>query len=209
MSNRHTAARLSVAALLAIIGLSISMMTYAQSASSDSSASSSSSVSGVGTITIEQEGAASEWVLIKPGNKRTTLHKETYTIQNAELGNYTLLVTPPAGASSSVTLYLGDDLLESYDHPQASFKLEQGMHMRLGNRESLYFKKVEEALLRIQEGVYGICKSCDGDIGAKRLEARPTAEMCIDCKEAEERRERHSADGRRAKSLGATINLKA
>lgn len=85
---------------------------------------------------------------------------------------------------------------------------QQGMSMRLGNRESLYFKKIEEALLRIQEGTYGLCNSCGGEIGLKRLEVRPTAELCIECKEAEEKKERLSADGRKPKSLGHTVDFK-
>lgn len=87
--------------------------------------------------------------------------------------------------------------------------VEQGMTMRMGNRESLYFKKVEEALLRMKDGTYGKCLACDGQISFKRLEARPTAELCIDCKEAAERRENLSADGQRSKSLGVLVSFKA
>ena len=85
----------------------------------------------------------------------------------------------------------------------------QGMQMRLGNREGLYFKKIEEALLRIKEGSYGLCSECGGTIGARRLEARPTAELCIECKEVAERIENLSADGKAHKSLGRAINFKA
>jgi len=73
----------------------------------------------------------------------------------------------------------------------------------------LYFKKIEEALLRIKEGTYGRCQECHGYIGAKRLEARPTAELCIECKESAERLENLSAEGRKPKSLGRAINFKA
>jgi DnaK suppressor protein len=85
----------------------------------------------------------------------------------------------------------------------------QGMKMRMGNRESLYFKKIEEALLRMQEGTYGICKECSGQISLRRLEARPTAELCIDCKEQAESREALNAEGRRHKSLGDSVDFKA
>jgi DnaK suppressor protein len=87
--------------------------------------------------------------------------------------------------------------------------IEQGMKMRLGNRESLYFRKVEEALLRIKEGTYGLCLQCDGQISVKRLEARPTAELCIECKEAAEKSELLNAEGRRHKSLGEQVDFKA
>lgn len=87
--------------------------------------------------------------------------------------------------------------------------VNQGMSMRLGNRESLYFKKIEDALLRIQEGTYGLCVCCGEEIGLRRLEVRPTAELCIECKEAEEKKETLSADGRIPKSLGHLVDFKA
>jgi DnaK suppressor protein len=86
--------------------------------------------------------------------------------------------------------------------------VEQGMKMRLGNRESLYFKKIEEALLRMKEGTYGLCLDCGAQIGLKRLEARPTAELCIECKESQERNESLNAEGRRHKSLGDLVDFK-
>lgn len=100
-----------------------------------------------------------------------------------------------------------DELLDEAD--TASHDIEQGMKMRLGNRESLYFRKIEEALLRIKDGSYGRCLECSSQISAKRLEARPTAELCIECKEAAETNELKNAEGRRYKSLGETVNFKA
>jgi DnaK suppressor protein len=100
-----------------------------------------------------------------------------------------------------------DEMLDEVD--MAVNDIEQGMKMRLGNRESLYFRKVEEALLRIKEGTYGLCLTCDGQIGVKRLEARPTAELCIECKEAAEKSELLNAEGRRHKSLGEQVDFKA
>lgn len=100
-----------------------------------------------------------------------------------------------------------DELLDEVDI--AVNDIEQGMKMRLGNRESLYFRKVEEALLRIKEGTYGQCLECGEQIGVKRLEARPTAELCIECKETSERAEMLNAEGRKHKSLGDTVDFKA
>jgi DnaK suppressor protein len=100
-----------------------------------------------------------------------------------------------------------DEMLDEVDMALAD--IEQGMKMRLGNRESLYFKKVEEALLRIKEGSYGLCSDCGSHIGLKRLEVRPTAELCIDCKEAAEKAETLNAEGRRHKSLGEAVDFKA
>lgn len=100
-----------------------------------------------------------------------------------------------------------DELLDEAD--TAAQDIEQGMKMRLGNRESLYFRKIEEALTRIKDGSYGHCVECGAHIGAKRLEARPTAELCIECKESAENAETKNVEGRRYKSLGELVNFKA
>jgi DnaK suppressor protein len=96
-----------------------------------------------------------------------------------------------------------DDRMDDVD--QASADAEQALRMRLRNREMLLIKKVDEALRRIEEGTFGTCQACENDIEIKRLEARPTATLCIACKEDEERREVLTADGRRHKSLGQTL----
>lgn len=99
-----------------------------------------------------------------------------------------------------------EDLMDEAD--LASSDIDQNMRMRLGNRENLYLKKVEQALERIREGIYGECTSCGEEVGFKRLEARPTAELCIVCKEEEEKKENLSAHGRKPKSLGQTLGAK-
>ncbi len=99
-----------------------------------------------------------------------------------------------------------EDLMDEAD--LASSDIDQNMRMRLGNRENLYLKKVEQALQRIKDGCYGECVSCSADIGMKRLEARLTAELCIICKEEEERKENLSVHGRKPKSLGETLGAK-
>lgn len=90
-----------------------------------------------------------------------------------------------------------------------SVVMEQGMKMRLRSREALFLKKIDEALDRISAGTFGHCEECDEAIELKRLEARPTATLCIDCKEQQEHHESMSADGRRHKSLGDTRLLNA
>ncbi len=49
-------------------------------------------------------------------------------------------------------------------------------------------REIQEALDKLSEGTYGVCDSCGGDIGERRLKARPFATLCIRCKEEEERR---------------------
>lgn len=98
-----------------------------------------------------------------------------------------------------------DDLADELD--LTSTDNETAMRMRLRNREALFLKKIDEALERIQAGTFGLCESCDGEISLKRLEARPTATLCVDCKETQEQTERLHIDGHQFKSLGAKLRL--
>jgi len=50
--------------------------------------------------------------------------------------------------------------------------------------------KIKDALDRIEEGTYGICEVCGEDISQKRLEARPVATLCINCKRRQEAEEK-------------------
>lgn len=93
-----------------------------------------------------------------------------------------------------------DDRYDELD--QASSDVEQSMRMRLRNRERLYLKKIHEALQRIEDGIFGLCGTCEEPIEVRRLEARPTATLCVGCKESEERNEIVTAGGRKSKSLG-------
>ena len=93
-----------------------------------------------------------------------------------------------------------DDLLDDAD--LTSSELEQSMRLRLRNREALFIKKIDEALVRIQKGTFGECQSCSEDIEVKRLLARPTATLCVGCKEDEEKKEYLHIDGLKSKSLG-------
>lgn len=99
-----------------------------------------------------------------------------------------------------------DDRYDELD--QATTDVEQSMRMRLCNREMLYLKKVEEALQRIDDGTFGECDECGEGIELRRLEARPTATLCVSCKEEQERKEVLTAAGRQHKSLGETFSRK-
>ena len=64
---------------------------------------------------------------------------------------------------------------------------EQSLNMRLDQRNLLFLKKVEEAKQKIINGTYGECEDCGDNIAQRRLIARPTATLCIDCQEAKEK----------------------
>lgn len=76
---------------------------------------------------------------------------------------------------------------------RASQESDIALELRNRDRERKLIKKINESLALIEDGEYGYCESCGVEIGLKRLEARPTATMCIDCKELEERREKQMA----------------
>ena len=85
---------------------------------------------------------------------------------------------------------------------------EQGIRVQLRTREALYIRKIDEALSKIQSGTFGTCECCEEEIELSRLEVRPTANLCISCKESEEMHETRSADGRKSKSMGFKSNLR-
>ena len=76
---------------------------------------------------------------------------------------------------------------------RASQESDIALELRNRDRERKLIKKVDESIGRIENGEYGYCDSCGVEIGLKRLEARPTATMCIDCKTLEELREKQVA----------------
>ena len=76
---------------------------------------------------------------------------------------------------------------------RASQESDIALELRNRDRERKLIKKVDESLALIEAGDYGYCDSCGVEIGLKRLEARPTATMCIDCKTLEEIREKQVA----------------
>jgi len=73
---------------------------------------------------------------------------------------------------------------------RATQESEFSLELRARDRERKLIKKIDEALNRIDIGEYGFCDSCGVEIGIRRLEARPTATLCIDCKTLDEIREK-------------------
>jgi len=73
---------------------------------------------------------------------------------------------------------------------RASQESEFSLELRARDRERKLIKKIEETLKKIETREYGYCEVCGEEIGIRRLEARPTATMCIDCKTLDEIREK-------------------
>lgn len=76
---------------------------------------------------------------------------------------------------------------------RASQEEEFGLELRTRDRERQLIKKIQEALDRIENDEFGYCEACGAEIGVRRLEARPVAELCIDCKTFDEIREKQGA----------------
>lgn len=93
-----------------------------------------------------------------------------------------------------------DDRFDEVD--QASSDYERSQRLRFRNRDHFYKKKLDKALKKFESDEYGICEDCDETIKFERLMARPTAELCISCKDEAEREEQGSFIGRQSKSLG-------
>ena len=73
---------------------------------------------------------------------------------------------------------------------RATQEEEFSLELRTRDRERKLIKKIDKTLIRIEEDDYGFCDQCGIDIGVRRLEARPTAELCVDCKTLDEIREK-------------------
>lgn len=73
---------------------------------------------------------------------------------------------------------------------RASQEEEFSLELRTRDRERKLTKKINETLERIEQDDYGFCDSCGIEIGIRRLEARPTATLCIDCKTLAEIKEK-------------------
>ena len=76
---------------------------------------------------------------------------------------------------------------------RATQESDMALELRNRDRERKLIKKIDETITRIEANEYGYCDSCGVEIGLKRLEARPTATLCIDCKTLDEMRERQVA----------------
>jgi DnaK suppressor protein len=76
---------------------------------------------------------------------------------------------------------------------RASQESDMSLELRNRDRERKLIKNIDKMIAKIDAGDYGYCDKCGVEIGLSRLEARPTATLCIDCKTLDEIRERQVA----------------
>jgi DnaK suppressor protein len=83
---------------------------------------------------------------------------------------------------------------ETANHPdptdRASQETDMALELRGRDRDRKLIKKIESSIVELNSGDFGYCENCGEEIGLKRLEARPTANQCIDCKTLDEIREK-------------------
>lgn len=90
--------------------------------------------------------------------------------------------------------HMQDDAANFPDpNDRATQEEEFALELRTRDRERKLIKKINESLAALDAGTYGYCETCGVEIGVKRLEARPTATLCIDCKTLDEIREKQRA----------------
>lgn len=114
--------------------------------------------------------------------------KETLIQELGYLEDNTMRLNSKEGAGdlSSHAYHLADHATETQDR-------EQAFHM--ASREGKYLFYIEEALDRVRNGSFGVCKKCGKLIPKARLEAVPTAKMCIECKTKQERAAEAASNG--------------
>ena len=157
---------------------------------------------------MEKAVAAAKKVIKKPIAKKVTsglkefkLYKpksnEKY-MSKAQVNHFIKILTEwrdelRSDIDRTVTL-LQDDVT-SYADPndRASQESDMALELRNRDRERKLIRKIEETLKDIANDDYGYCHQCGVEIGLKRLQARPTATLCIDCKTLEEIREKQMA----------------
>jgi len=87
--------------------------------------------------------------------------------------------------------HMQDDAANFPDpNDRATQESEFSMELRARDRERKLIKKIDESIRNLDNNDFGFCEACGVEIGVKRLEARPTATLCIDCKVIDEIREK-------------------
>jgi DnaK suppressor protein len=128
--------------------------------------------------------------------------KQLETLKNKLLEEKEGLVFDSNGSELDLSLTNGGDDVE-----QSISDYNNSHQLRFRNREVFYAKKIDKALKKFDVNEFGLCSDCGGWIKFERLLARPTAEMCIQCKEEAERDENSSFIGKQSKSLGKVVDL--
>ncbi|AEO08007.1 RNA polymerase-binding protein DksA [Buchnera aphidicola] len=128
---------------------------------------------------------------LKPYQKQ---HNEQYMNEHQILHFNKILQTWKNQLKNEIhhTLFYMQDKATNFPDPidRATQEEEFSLDLRNRDRSRKLIKKIEDTLKKIKEKDFGYCDSCGIEIGIRRLEARPTANLCIDCKTLAEIREK-------------------
>ncbi len=127
--------------------------------------------------------------------KRRDTEEENTPLTPEELEEFKTLLTEKKSALLADSQQARAQIQENQDKlpdevDLATAEYEAAFAYRLRDREKFLLKKIDKALVRIEEGEYDECESCGGIIAKKRLMARPEATLCIVCKEEQEQIEK-------------------
>jgi DnaK suppressor protein len=130
--------------------------------------------------------SAAKYVTAKRKTKTSSQGKKYAAIRrNLERQRKTMLEEAVEGLSNPNGQEAFPDVSD-----QASAEAEQNFLMRIREREQRLIKKIDEALARMDQDIYGICERCEEEIPYPRLKARPVTTLCINCKTLEEQEEK-------------------
>lgn len=95
--------------------------------------------------------------------------------------------------AESTKSYIQDESTAMPDiNDRATQEEEFALALRTRDRERKLIRKIDKSMSEIENDDYGFCETCGVEIGLRRLEARPTATQCIDCKTLSEMKERQN-----------------
>jgi len=120
--------------------------------------------------------------------------KTTLTAEKIEFFRYMLTrkINDLLGEAGKTVSEMTSSAKENYPDPndRASLESDRNFELRIRDRERKLIIKMQEAIKRIDDGVFGMCDVCNGPISEKRLMARPVTTSCIDCKMKQEKMEK-------------------
>jgi DnaK suppressor protein len=85
-------------------------------------------------------------------------------------------------SDETVSLLLESPVHSSEFIDQATHEAERSLRLRMRDRENKLIRKIQQSLMKIDEGTFGICEGCGEEISIERLKARPVTTYCIACK---------------------------
>lgn len=126
---------------------------------------------------------------VKPSAKSTKISLREKKVQEIKKDLLCQKKALLAGAMEALNELPGQTVFPDLGD-QATAEIDRNFMLRLKGRERKLLKKIDEAIERIDEGIFGICEKCGEEINIKRLEARPVTTMCIECKTLQEEEEK-------------------